>query len=161
VELVDAMASRVGSDSSIEPRDPRFAELDAQIKADQAIQQRRTAPKAKRQRRQAGPRIPATVRKEVSRCARQLRKHGKLFFADDQLKNRVARVLRSMLPPKRKRGRPGNPMLTKAILLLKKLQHEYQEQERKDLWQQVYRQVIPDYANLPREQQRGAGVAVT
>jgi hypothetical protein len=41
-----------------ESRDPRFAELDAQIKAEVAIRQRRTAPKPKRQRRQAAHASP-------------------------------------------------------------------------------------------------------
>ena len=136
-------------------RDPRFAELDAEIKAEEAIRQARTSPKPPRQRRQSSPRVPATVRKEISWCAQQLRQYRKLFIVDPKLRDRAARFIRSLLPPKRKRGRPGIPSVTKAILMLKKLHREHPAQERREHWPQVYRQVIPNYATLTREQQRG------
>ena len=142
----------------IEQRDPRFAELDAQIEAANTNRDHQTtSPKPKRRRRH-GPRLPAVVRKEITQCARKLRQQRKLFTADPKLKDRAARVLRSMLPPKRKRGRPGNPAVTEAILLLGRLQRKNQGQERKQLWQQVYRQAIPCYPNLTREQQRAEEV---
>lgn len=143
---------------AIESRDPRFAELDVQIEAEnEARQQKSTAPKPNRRRR-PGPRLPAVVRKEITQCARQLRQHQRLFKADAKLKDRAARVLRSMLPPKRKRGRPGIPGVTQAILLLKQLQRERPEQQPKERWQQVYRKVISDYTGLTRDQQRAQEV---
>src|SRR5215831_9878958 len=113
-------AHQVGSgDVAIESRDPRFAELDAQIDADEAARHQPTrAPKPKRRRR-SGPRPPVAVRREITRCAQELRQHRKLFMADPKLKDRTARFLRSLLPPQRKRGRPGLPSVSKAILLLR------------------------------------------
>jgi hypothetical protein len=138
-----------------EYRDARFSELDAQIAAKKmARQQQSTAMRPRRRRRRPGTRLPAVVRKEIVQCARQLRQHSKLFTADSKLKDRAARVLCSMLPPKRKRGRPAIPSVTTAILLLKRLQREHPEQERKQHWQQIYRAVIPNYVSLTRDQQR-------
>jgi hypothetical protein len=87
-------------------RDPRFAELDAQIQTAKADREQRPAAR-KRKRQRAGPALPREVRKEITRCARRLQPHRKLFIADAKLKDRVSRFLRSLLPPKRKRGRPG------------------------------------------------------
>ena len=147
---------QVSSDNLVgEFRDPRFAELDAQIEAANTNRDHQTtSPKPKRRRRH-GPRLPAVVRKEITQCARQLRQHQGLFKTDPKLRDRVARVLRSMLPPKRRRGRPGIPSVTQAMLLLKQLQRKHPEQQPRERWQQIYRQVIPNYENLPREQQRG------
>lgn len=136
-----------------EYRDPRFAELDARIKAQEAVRQQKATAKTK-QRRRPGPRLPAVVRKEITQCAQQLRQHRNLFMADPKLKDRASRFLRSLLPPKRKRGRPGDPVVTKAIVLIARLQRQHPEHERRQLWQQVYKAVTPNYANLPREQQR-------
>jgi hypothetical protein len=60
------------------------------------------------------------VRKEIAQVARELkRNHRFLFIADPKLKDRVARLLRSLLPPKpRRRGRPRRKDVTTAILLL-------------------------------------------
>jgi len=80
----------------------RFAELDAQIDAGEASRQSRPNAKRKPKRRRPGPRLPAAVRKEIARFARELRQHRKLFIADPKLKDRAVRFLRSMLPPKRK-----------------------------------------------------------
>jgi hypothetical protein len=92
-------------DTAIEFRDPRFAELDAQINAEAAEGQKTVG--STPNRRRAGPRLPAAVRKEITRCAQQLRQHRQLFIDDARLKDRAARFLRSVLPPRRKRGRPG------------------------------------------------------
>jgi hypothetical protein len=115
----------VGSDDfAIEYRDTRFAELDAQIQAAKADrQQRPAAPKHKRQR--TGPALPREVRKEITRCARQLRQHPTLFSADPKLKDRASRFLRSLLPPQRRRGRPGIASVSKAILLLKRFKRQH------------------------------------
>lgn len=100
-----------------ESRDPRFAELDAKIDAGEAARQQRPDVVRKPKRRRSGPRLPAVVRKEIARFARELRQQWRLFLADPKLKDRAARFLRSLLPPKCKRGRPGIDSVTKAIRL--------------------------------------------
>ena len=112
---------------AIEHRDPRFAQLDAQIKAEQAVRQQKPDVGRKARRRRPRPRLPAAVRKEIARFARELRRqHHKLFATDSKLKHRAARFLRSLLPPKRKRGRPGIDSVTKAIQLRQRFRGQYQ-----------------------------------
>jgi hypothetical protein len=72
-----------------EHRDLRFAELDAQIQAEEVARQQSRAPAPKR-RRHPGPRLSAAVRKEIARFARELRQHRKVFIADPKLKDRAS-----------------------------------------------------------------------
>src|ERR1039458_1784401 len=106
-------------DAISEPRAPRLAELDAQIRGEAARRQGRPQ---RNPRRRSTPRLPAAVRKEVTRAARELNGRARPYFmADPKLKDRTARFLRSLLLPKpRRRGRPGIPSVTKALALLKK-----------------------------------------
>jgi hypothetical protein len=145
---------QVGSaDVAIEYRDPRFAELDAQIEAGNADRHQRPATR-KRKRQRAGPALPCEVRKEVTHCARQLRQHRKLFISDPTLKDRVARALRSMLPPHRKRGRPGLDSVTKATRLLKQFRRQSPHEKPAQLWARVYPESIPGDADMDPERQK-------
>jgi hypothetical protein len=137
-----------------EDRDPRFAELDAQIEAENANrQQQATAPKSKHRRR-PGPRLPTAVRKEIARFARELRQHRKLFIADPKLKDRASRFLRSLLPPRRKRGRPGIDSVTIAIRLRNRFRRQYPGEKPEQIWKKVYPKAIPGYARMDRERQK-------
>jgi hypothetical protein len=141
-------------DVTMENRDPRFAELDAQIEAEQATRRQTPAPKPKRRRR-PGPRLPASVRKEIARFARELRRqHRKFFTADPKLKDRAARFLRSLLPPKRKRGRPGIDSVTKAIRLRQRFRQQYPGEKPEQIWKRIYPEAIPGYASMDRERQK-------
>ncbi len=115
-------------EGSLEWRIPRFAELDAEIQA-QAEQPRNTPQcNGKREpRRRSDVGMPAAVRKEITRVARELnRQHRNAFLADPKLKDRASRLLRSMLLPKpRRRGRPERADVTKAITLLKKYRSQH------------------------------------
>jgi hypothetical protein len=146
------MPDEAGSDDvAIEYRDPRFAELDAQIQAAKGDQQQRPAA---RKRQRARPQLPREVRKEITRCARRLQPHRKLFIADAKLKDRVSRFLRSLLPPKRKRGRPGLPSVSKASLLLRKFRRQYPHDKPAELWARIYPEAITGYASMDRERQK-------
>jgi len=147
--------NQVGSGNvASEYRVPRFAELDAQIQIHESIPPHKPTERKPERRRTRSP-LPREVRKEITRCAQQLRQYRKLFMDDPKLRERAARVLRSLLPPKRKRGRPGMRSVTRATLLLKRLQREHPQEDRRQIWQRVYPQAIPDYGSLTREQQRG------
>jgi hypothetical protein len=152
---------QVGSgDVAIEYRDPRFAELDAQIQAAKAARQQRPAGR-ERKRQRACPALPREVRKEITRFARQFkRQNRKLFIADPKLKDRASRFLRSLLPPKRKRGRPGIPSVTRALLILKRLQRQQPGLKPQERWQLIYSKVIPNYKELTRELQRALEVVL-
>jgi hypothetical protein len=93
------------------------------------------------------------VRRAIARCAVQLRQHRKLFAADPELKDCAARVLRSTLQPKRKRGRPGTVSVSsKAITLLKKVRRQCSNDKPEQIW--IYPEAIPGYANMDRERQK-------
>jgi hypothetical protein len=140
------------ADVAIEYRDPRFAELDAQIKSDVPKRQKAVASTSKVRR--SSPRLPAAVRKEITRFAQQLRQHRKLFISDPKLRDRAARFLRSLLPPKRKRGRPGLDSVTKAIRLRQRLRRQYPGEKPEQIWQRIYLEAIPAYASMERERQK-------
>lgn len=139
--------------SANEHRVPRFAELDAQLADEKKARQQGPAPKTPRRRR-SGPRLPAVVRKEITRCARELRQHRQLLMADPKLKDRVVRFLRSLLPPHRKRGRPGLPSVSKAILLVKRFRHQYPLERPDQIWKRVYPEAIPGYDSMDQDRQK-------
>jgi ribosomal protein L20 len=140
-----------------ESRAPRFAELDAQIQAETEGRQDRPQRK-RRPRRPSTSRLPAAVRKEVTRFARGLnRQHGQQFRADPKLKDRVTRFLRSLLLPRaRRRGRPGIPSVTKALALLKKYRRKHPGDKPANIWKRVYPETIPNHAGMNDHQRRHA-----
>jgi hypothetical protein len=140
-------------------RDPRFVELDARI---EAVQRARTSPKPSKSKPRPRPRrshegIPAAVRKEITRLARELnRQHRNLFMADPKLKDRAARLLRSLLPPKRKRGRPGIDSVTKGIQLQARFRRQHPGERPEQIWKRVYLEAIPGYAGMSAVEQENA-----
>jgi hypothetical protein len=77
------------------------------------------------------------------------RQHRKLFTADPRLKDRVARLLRSLLLPRpRRRGRPGIESVTTAIRVLRKLRKQHAGEPWAKIWQRIYPEAIPNYARM-------------
>jgi hypothetical protein len=66
----------------------------------------------------------------------------------------VARFLRSLLPPQRKRGRPGIPGVTKAMLLLMRFKRRYPHEKPAQRWARIYPEAIPGYAGMDRERRK-------
>jgi hypothetical protein len=142
-----------GSDVAVEHRDPRFDELDSQIEAREVARQQK-APAKPGKRRRSAPRLPAALRKEIARFARDLRQHRKLFAADPKLKDRASRFLRSLLPPKRKRGRPGIDSVTKAIRLRQRFKRQHPGEKPEQIWKRVYPDAIPGYLTMDLDRQK-------
>ena len=145
-------------------RSARFAELDAQIRAEAGQRQNRPQPKPT-PRRQFIPPLPWALRKEITHLARELRrKHAPLFITDPKLKDRAARWLRSQLPPWGKRGARGYDDVTAAIQLLREFRRHYARQypdEKphqigKRAWKRIYPEVIPNYGAMTEQEQRDA-----
>ena len=103
----------------------------------------RTAPKP----------LPVELVTDIMALARTLReRHELLFFADRKLKDRAARLFRTVLPPRP--GRPGRKRIasvTHAIRLLRKLKREDPNAKPEKIWARVYPKAIPNYANLTDE----------
>ena len=153
------MDADIGDVRASEWRDPRFTELDAQIQ-DEA-EQRQQPPQRKqkpRSRPRSTPPLPALVRKEIRRAARELNRHARSYFiADPKLKDRAARLLRSLLLPKPRRcGRPGIECVTKAIALRKRYRRSYPGERPAQIWRRIYPEVIPDYGAMSETEQGDA-----
>lgn len=150
-----ASPSTSGTD---EYRCPRFAELDAQIKAQAPVRAHAAAKPNGRRPRKHAPLTPKQLRKETAEFARALKKrYPKQFTSDRKLKERVARLLKSMLPPKpRRRGRPGIDSVTEAIAKLRKLEREHPDERPAHRWHRIYAEVIPNYARMNEHHQKQA-----
>jgi hypothetical protein len=111
-----------------------------------------------RRKRRRKPSIPKELRIEVTQHARMIAKqYRKLFVADRQLKDRVLRLLRALLPPRpRRRGRPRNQTTTRAIVLYRKFHRQYPKEQLRAIWRRVYPLVIPGYEEMPDLEQRTA-----
>jgi hypothetical protein len=73
------------------------------------------------------------------------------------LKDRVARLIRSLLPPKpRRRGRPRRKDVTTTILLLARFRREYPSERAELLWRRVYALAIPNYDAMSEVEQLDA-----
>ena len=112
------------------------------------------ATKAKRRK----PAMPAQLRKEVvDHCRSIARNYGGEFRADRDLKGRVLRLAKALLPPlPNPRGRPRNPIVTRAITLYRKLRRESPDDSPRKLWARVYPRVIDGWANMSDLEQRNA-----
>jgi hypothetical protein len=109
-----------------------------------------------RRQRQA-PAIPADLRTEVVQFARLIaRKYREQFAADRLMKIRVVRLVKALLPPRPRRGRPRDPMVTKALRLFEKLKRQSPADSPRELWAKVYPAVIPEYEKMPEIERRTA-----
>jgi hypothetical protein len=78
-------------------------------------------------------------------------------MADRELKNRVLRLERALLPPRpQPRGRPGNPMVTRAIALYWRLRPKFPDESPRAIWRRVCSALISGYADMPEMEQRTA-----
>ena len=100
--------------------------------------------KRKRVHRQAA--IPRKLRIEVMQYTRNLgKKYAHVFAGDRQLKDRVLRLMRATLPPRpRRRGRPGNQIVSRAVRLLRRFRRQHPEETPQQHWARVDRLVLPN-----------------
>jgi hypothetical protein len=94
--------------------------------------------------------IPAPIHEEVVSFAKLLTKFfGSAFSSCPRLKYAVGRLLVSQLPPcSRPPGRPGLIVVSQAINLREELRRTHPEMNAKEIWREIYRRVIPQYATL-------------
>lgn len=102
------------------------------------------ATKTKRRHSRRRP-LPVVYRKAIMATVREHRKaFSALFLADPTMKERGAKLYRSLLPPIRRPGRPKSDRVTKAIELRKQGMD----------WPQICERVIPHYRELPLDSQQ-------
>jgi hypothetical protein len=78
-------------------------------------------------------------------------------MADPTLKDRAARLLRSLLPPKpRRRGRPGLDSVTTAIRLLGSFRKQFPGELWAEVWQRIYPEAVPNYVVMNSVEQEHA-----
>jgi len=108
------------------------------------------APKSERRRHTPGL-IPPELQAKVREFAAELSEQHADAFEELEMKNRIAGLLRRCLPPRPRRpGRPGIANVTAAIRLLAELQRLNPARPAKEIWQQIYRRLIPRWDNLGR-----------
>jgi hypothetical protein len=113
------------------------------------------SPKPKRRRRRKLC-IPKELRKDITQHVRYLRKkYRPLFLGDRTLKERVLLLERALLPPRpRRRGRPGNETVTRAIALGRKFRRQYPGEKPRENLGRVCHALFPEYDTLPEVEQR-------
>jgi hypothetical protein len=110
--------------------------------------------KARRWKREA---IPEQIRQGVIEFAQALAaNHAANFAANLKLKHRVARLLLTELPPRRRPGRPGLPAVTRAAKMLDELRRLHPGKPSRDLWRRIYPAVIEGYDSMNKLERRDA-----
>jgi hypothetical protein len=102
--------------------------------------------------------LPQALRKEIAAFARKLAKEHRTVFAENPaLRKRSGQFLTALLPPKpRRRGRPGDPNVTKAIRLLRKFRRQYPNEHGERIWGRIYPLAIPNYTSMTAVEQGDA-----
>jgi hypothetical protein len=97
--------------------------------------------------------VPPELARDIIEAAQMVReRHRRAFLDDRKLKDRAARLFRTMLPPRP--GRPGRKRIRSvsiAIRLLRTLWRESPEAKPEQIWAKVYPKAIPNYATLNNE----------
>ncbi len=94
--------------------------------------------------------MPAHLAGDILTAAQGIRdRHKELFAADRKLKDRAARLFRTVLPPRpRCPGRKRIPSVTIAMRMHKKLTNENATARPEEIWAKIYPKAIPNYASL-------------
>jgi hypothetical protein len=102
--------------------------------------------------------LPQALRKEIALLARKLAKEYRTVFAENPtLRKRAGQFLTALLPPKpRRRGRPGDPTVTKVIRLLRKFRRECPNEHGERIWGQIYPLAVPNYTSMTALEQGDA-----
>src|SRR5215471_16852373 len=103
------------------------------------------------------PSIPTPLRADLTQYAKSIRrKYKSEFEADRELKNRALRLLKALLPPRRRRGRPRNPELTRVIVLRQRLRRKFPDESPRQIWDRTCPRVIAGYDRMTEIEQRTA-----
>jgi hypothetical protein len=90
--------------------------------------------------------LPRGLTKELRTIAGDLAKRFRHEFREDpQLRVRAARVLKSLLPPHARRGRPRDPTVTRALKMYGKFRREHPNERPRALWYRVADTMIPGF----------------
>jgi hypothetical protein len=108
--------------------------------------------------RQESCELPRDLGKDIARFALNLKRdHISLFASNPSLRKRVGQFLTALLPPKpKRRGRPGIPSVTRAIQLRKELHRQFRKEPWPKIWERIYPEVIPGYADLSDHEKKRA-----
>src|SRR5215471_12600101 len=102
--------------------------------------------KPQRQRRREP--IPREIRTEVTQFARSLKKYRGQFTPE--LKAKILRLLRVLLPPRPRRGRPRDGEISRAMTLLRRFRRKFPQAKSRENWDRVSLTLIPGYASMSK-----------
>jgi len=64
-------------------------------------------------------------------------------------KDKILRLLTAVLPPRRRRGRPRDPMVTRAMRLRGSFRRKYPHEKPRQTWDRICVALISGYDGLP------------
>jgi len=107
----------------------------------------------KKKHRKQEPAVPVEIVKVIAAAAQVIRENDTApFLADRKLKERCARLFRTLLPPRPRRpGRKRIASVTFAIRLQRSLKRENPDAKPETIWAKIYPKAIPNYANLTND----------
>jgi hypothetical protein len=131
-----------------ESRIPRFAELDAEIaaqaKQEARVKARRSALPKKPQSKRRRPGLPRAYRQAIIHVAAEHREEFKVRFAKDPgLRDRGARLYRTLVFPRPRGNKPTKRVLT-AVVLIQELGHRPTPSD----WTRIYSVCLPRLAKM-------------
>ena len=77
-----------------------------------------------------------------------------VFDGNRTANEKVIRLMRALLPPRRSRGRPRNEETTRAILLYSRFRRQHPEEKPHQTWSRVCVVLFPGYAGLREIEQQ-------
>jgi hypothetical protein len=100
-------------------------------------------------RRRKSP-LPRPAQRTVIACARELKElHGAAFLANPELRRAAGKLLTALLPPRpRRRGRPFEPRISRAIRLLRRARKTNPGESPVERWARIADACIPGYSKL-------------
>jgi len=107
-------------------------------------------------RRRRAPAIPRALRQELTQFARSIGRRYPNLFVDRRRKDQLARLLRVLLPPRMRRGRPRDATVTRTITLYRRFRRKFPTEKPRVIWSRIYPIVIPQYGSMPEVEQRTA-----
>ena len=110
--------------------------------------------KPRRRRRKPGVGVPRALRRELRAVGRDLAKRYKDFFLRDrELRDRCAKLLRVLLPPRRAAHHPRDAHITRALRTYRTLRRKHAEQPPREIWHLVCQRTIPGFSLLSETEQ--------
>ena len=103
----------------------------------------------------AGTKHSEGVRTEVAQFARCLNKKYQSQFTPE-LKAKALRLLRALISPRPRRGRPRDREISRAMTLLRRFKQKFPRAKSRENWDRVCLILIPEFRKMSKLKQNNA-----